>query len=1042
VNELEMLKKRLAGLLVKRPSVTVGLWGSPGIGKTFAAQSLLHETACKNISLHATTSPSGIALGLPRPKKLAAWVERTLEKMGSGEFVETAAITDACGSILIGLAPFVVHLEDVYEAPPEQLEFIQNLARVVQRIKGVGLIVTSRTEPPEPFNAVQLQALSLEDTKQMLEREAGAPLPSECVEWIQTRVVGNPLYALEFFRFLARQGFLWNDGRHWHWREPPGDTMPLTVEALIEQSLVQVLEVPAFAAVLAAGSMIPNSLMQGSTRLWAAMSEMKPGVLHETIEHLERNGLLQNATFTHPLFPEVIQRGLSASQRQQLAQRAIRHLEADTPQEAVLFLEPAGLESDAALALLERAWTRADALGDELRAARLIVRAARIAPQARAVNLALDAAKRLGDLEMHTALEMLDWVLKLEPNNAQGMLLRARTLVMTATFAQAEEAFEQLPLEVRSSEAGQETWFDMICRADKKRLVQYWDEHPEARTRFDLIASRIFAHIDQIETEQAIALGQTALDNPELTDDWLRAKILNALGGVYRSSYQFEKADEIFTQTIELLETKLGGRQMYILLNNRAMARRAIARFREARSDLETCIALASEVRETSSMALAFGTLADLEMDAGRYERAEDLLHQARELLEPLELHRFHVDLEDSSSDLYRIWPGHAYAGMMALKHGRTALHMARTLESSAAVLNALIRAGKAEAQFGQIESAHAIANELDEMYNPEMGIPYHEVSWIRALICERQGQPEQALEQYRLARTACVQIREEAVKYVLDLEVARLSQDTELAHTTLTWFETRGMHHYSNRIKQFFPRLCTQDTGQHAISAAARSPTVRLEFLGPIRFSIQDKPEPVRGRKRQELLALLLEARIAGRAEVHKLELLDALYPDSIEDQATSALKETVRTTRASLSADVIQTTQNGYALGAVTSDAEDFLRTGDVRLWRGAYLDGLTLESRDEAVRESLHLALSSAAMNALETDPREAARVGRILLDFDGYNLDSLELCLKALRASNNHKSLTRLYAEAQDRLLEVGEIIPERWQDFLERSSVEA
>jgi hypothetical protein len=55
---------------------------------------------------------------------------------------------------------------------------------------------------------------------------------------------------------------------------------------------------------------------------------------------------------------------------------------------------------------------------------------------------------------------------------------------------------------------------------------------------------------------------------------------------------------------------------------------------------------------------------------------------------------------------------------------------------------------------------------------------------------------------------------------------------------------------------------------------------------------------------------------------------------------------------------------------------------------------------------------------------------------LIESDAYDTEYLRLALHALRASGNHKSLSRLYAESRQRLLEVGEVLPERWQVFLE------
>ena len=195
-----------------------------------------------------------------------------------------------------------------------------------------------------------------------------------------------------------------------------------------------------------------------------------------------------------------------------------------------------------------------------------------------------------------------------------------------------------------------------------------------------------------------------------------------------------------------------------------------------------------------------------------------------------------------------------------------------------------------------------------------------------------------------------------------------------------------------------------------------------------------EGKTETVRGQKRKELLAVLLEARILGRSEVTMLELFDALYPNVSESEAASGLKQTVFKVRSSYGQNTITTTTNGYALGAITSDAETFLRDTDTRLWRGPYLQDANLEP-SASVLEVLTLALHTKAETLLEMDPKEAARVGRTLLETDPYDLKALRLVCQALRALENHRSLSRLYLDAREKLLEVGETLPERWQDFL-------
>jgi DNA-binding SARP family transcriptional activator len=166
----------------------------------------------------------------------------------------------------------------------------------------------------------------------------------------------------------------------------------------------------------------------------------------------------------------------------------------------------------------------------------------------------------------------------------------------------------------------------------------------------------------------------------------------------------------------------------------------------------------------------------------------------------------------------------------------------------------------------------------------------------------------------------------------------------------------------------------------------------------------------------------------------VTKLEFLDRLYAGDDELKASTSLREMVHVLRESFGTSVILTTTHGYALGDLISDAELFLQTGDTSLWRGLYLEGIDLELH-ETVAESLYLLLYSKAQEHLESSPKEAIRIGKILLEVDPYHQDYLKLSLEALRASNNHKSLNRLYAEARQRFKEVGEVLPENWQDFL-------
>jgi two-component SAPR family response regulator len=241
-------------------------------------------------------------------------------------------------------------------------------------------------------------------------------------------------------------------------------------------------------------------------------------------------------------------------------------------------------------------------------------------------------------------------------------------------------------------------------------------------------------------------------------------------------------------------------------------------------------------------------------------------------------------------------------------------------------------------------------------------------------------------------------------------------------------WFEKRQLLNSVAIAKRLFPELAESE------QPIQEQALLRIEVLGSMRLVGQSASETLRGRKRLEMLAVLLEAKLAGSSQLAKLELFDRLYPEEDELKASNNLRELVYVLRQRLGEPAIVTTATSYALGNFESDAEQFLKTGDTSLWRGAYLEGISLDQHSP-VAESLYLLLFTKAQELLEINPKEIVRVGKILLEYDPYNKDYLKLCMQALRASNNHKSLTRLYIEAKERFTEVGETLPEQWKVFL-------
>jgi DNA-binding SARP family transcriptional activator len=229
--------------------------------------------------------------------------------------------------------------------------------------------------------------------------------------------------------------------------------------------------------------------------------------------------------------------------------------------------------------------------------------------------------------------------------------------------------------------------------------------------------------------------------------------------------------------------------------------------------------------------------------------------------------------------------------------------------------------------------------------------------------------------------------------------------------------------------VQHYFPETVE-------ISLPKIAPTIdgslRIKVLGSVSLEQQGKTINYRGRKRLEFLGFLLETRISGHHEAPTLAIIDALYPDLLEPEAKSAVKQLVYLLRSKLGADVIQSTQQGYALGAIASDAEEFLASGNANLWHGTYLEGLS-EGWLPGVRDALVQAIRQKIESLAKTDAKQAARLGQILLEMEPYDRDTLELTLRAI--GTNETLSGNLYHQAKIRFEQIGESLPNSQEAFL-------
>jgi tetratricopeptide (TPR) repeat protein len=535
---------------------------------------------------------------------------------------------------------------------------------------------------------------------------------------------------------------------------------------------------------------------------------------------------------------------------------------------------------------------------------------------------------------------------------------------------------------------------------------------------------------------EAIQLAGQILARSDLSP-WQRARVLNRKANAYGESNRFVQALELTEQVLELLEHHgLPGRE--VILYDRALFRKQLGDYRLAAQVLEAALVLSLEVGRTSNEMMIRGFLGSMHCEFGEYARAEEFLLEAFEYQVHHPSNMYLCDTINNLIELYNAWHDRPSSGLLAQKYARLSLEYADAIGMPAYLAGSRAYAGFVELEYGSPERALELAHEaLACRVEGELFFGRWLPTWLEAKARSRLGDHARAQELLEQVVPALEQMGRSFEANQAGLDLDRLRNDPESARGRLTWFRERGLMNAVHQGLRLFPELETNMPEVNPEPAAVP----QLLVLGGLQITLAGKTETVRGQKRKELLVALLEARILGRNEATMLELFDRIYPNNSESEAASSLKQTVFMVRSSYGQATITTTASGYALGAIDSDAETFLRDANTRGWRSAYLQGSNLEP-SESVLEVLTLALHAKAKTLLESDPSEAVRVGRILLEGDPYDLPALRVVCEALRALKNHRSLVRTYSEARDKLLEVGERLPESWQAFLQDPAAES
>jgi DNA-binding SARP family transcriptional activator len=767
----------------------------------------------------------------------------------------------------------------------------------------------------------------------------------------------------------------------------------------------------------------------------------------QALAMLEGSRVIAGLAFRHPLYREVMARSLVVSRRQELEGRAFNALSEDDPIAASRFLEHARVTDShvtniRALEVLERAESLAKANHDAVLTAQMQALATRFTSGERRAQLALEAAMGLRRANLREAMSLAEIAVREDPNSTEAVYLLAELLASQGRMRDVERTLERLSTAERDGPSWPERLLKLRAGVrDFSGVLELWQAHPSLYTQTNpTVACHVgWALLHANDTQSAHELVERieleGLEPEQLAD------VRQVRAAIHFYDGEVQRAADEHLESITVFRRVGATEKLLYALRNRANALMLLGRYSEAKADLLAALEAAHQRGDASEVCKTQVALGGLLTDLGDYENAEDLLSEALETLERMDRGLILNQCHEHLFWLYRAW-NPPLASVLTLKHAEDALEIARELGHARLIAQGLAILGAARSVNGD-KAAWSLLNEALEMAR-DLNEPERicVMQSLRGASFALEGRFQEAIVAYRdaqeLARSNGLMVEEHRA----GLEHSRLLIKDAAVQTHLSWFRTHGLAVTGD-----------SESGLEPVKPE-RTESMRLEVLGPMRLVIDNKPKAVRGGKRQELLALLLESRIAGHSQIGRLELFDLLWPEDDEERAASSLKSLVHSVRETLGETVIVTTPNGYALGSLTSDVELFLRESktnrpETNCWRGLYLEGL--ESHDEQARGAVYAALLSATLKLLgvgkpesnlpESDMPEAAsteavRISRLLIRADPYNLDFLEVYLRALQISGNRRGLSRAFEEAQQRMLEVGENLPPNWSVFLE------
>jgi tetratricopeptide (TPR) repeat protein len=751
-NELPLhaleLSRRLEELRHSTEGLTLCLWGPPGIGKTWTVEQISSALSFPVYRVLAAVNPSHLARHLPRASALPTWARTALSRLAADQPVERVAAADALAALLAAHAPTVLHIEDLHDATEEQTELWTELARAVRRSPGVGLLATGRQPPPTGFEPGPLPALTLPETARMLAEEAGSTTPPEAVGWIHAQTLGNPLFSLEYYRYLRQQGSLWHGGRSWRWREPEAPHVPTSVEFLISEFIARLELDETVRIFMQVKALLP---LEASDAVVAQVMGVNEEAFGEAKRVLVQYGVLRSDSFVHPLYREVLNDSIVGADRRRLAEQAVASLGESHPELAAPFASAANLSSEASLKLLTGAAEHALAHGRVRQAGELFAAAAEHAQGPPRQTLLLRAADCLQDVHTLQARALAEQVLAADPQNIEATLLLARCLVVLGEGEKAESVLRRAQLPA----SAQQRWFDVLVtlrteRCDYQGAVTAWESHPDLQAGAHPNTKRdaAFSLVNLGRFGDAGSLLSRTLRDACLAPE-ARAALLETQAVIAYYEGRTQDSLALLDESIVLLrrvgETASAARLMHAL-RFRTVVYWAFLRQYDAIRDTEEAMRLAGELGSGRDYAIAQTYLGVPLTELGDYERAEEVLLESRRVLLRSDAREHLAACEAILSGVYLNWQRPDTAPR-ALRHAYTSLRISQELGAPVLLSQSCFYVAWAELVVGDAEKAYQYASSgLEAAAEVGQSRVVALCLWLRGLALERLGRLDEAI--------------------------------------------------------------------------------------------------------------------------------------------------------------------------------------------------------------------------------------------------------------------------------------------------------